>query len=114
MEATKWMNYLSCLIKSALVVVEAVDIDAQSTLVHCSDGWDRTPQLVSLAQLLLDPYYRTIKVGGTHTVLCLCFTSIIIFCLFNIGNSFHPQNFRKKRNQTVRIVKSYWTTREKE
>lgn len=29
-------------------------------LVHCSDGWDRTSQLVSLAQLLIDPYYRTI------------------------------------------------------
>ena len=24
-----------------------------------SDGWDRTTQLVSLACLLLDPYYRT-------------------------------------------------------
>jgi len=32
-----------------------------SVLVHCSDGWDRTAQLTSLAQLLLDPYYRTIK-----------------------------------------------------
>lgn len=30
-------------------------------LVHCSDGWDRTSQLASLAQLLLDPYYRTIE-----------------------------------------------------
>jgi myotubularin-related protein 1/2 len=29
-------------------------------MVHCSDGWDRTAQLVSLAELLLDPYYRTI------------------------------------------------------
>lgn len=26
-----------------------------------SDGWDRTSQLVSLANLLLDPYYRTFK-----------------------------------------------------
>jgi len=26
-----------------------------------SDGWDRTSQLVSLAQMLLDPHYRTIK-----------------------------------------------------
>mmetsp|Transcript_1862 Transcript_1862/g.5441 ORF Transcript_1862/g.5441 Transcript_1862/m.5441 type:complete len:185 (-) Transcript_1862:455-1009(-) len=28
-------------------------------MVHCSDGWDRTPQLCGLAQLLVDPYYRT-------------------------------------------------------
>ncbi len=30
-----------------------------SVLLHCSDGWDRTPQLLSLALLLLDPHYRT-------------------------------------------------------
>ena len=32
-----------------------------TVLIHCSDGWDRTAQLTSLAQLLLDPYYRTIE-----------------------------------------------------
>lgn len=32
-----------------------------SVLVHCSDGWDRTAQMSSLAMLLLDPFYRTIK-----------------------------------------------------
>ena len=31
-------------------------------LVHCSDGWDRTPQIVALAELMLDPYYRTLEV----------------------------------------------------
>jgi hypothetical protein len=30
-------------------------------LVHCSDGWDRTPQLIAVAQLLLEPYYRTLR-----------------------------------------------------
>ncbi len=30
-------------------------------MVHCSDGWDRTSQLVSLSQLVLDKYYRTIE-----------------------------------------------------
>ena len=30
-------------------------------LVHCSDGWDRTPQIVSLAQLMIDPFYRTVR-----------------------------------------------------
>ena len=29
--------------------------------MHCSDGWDRTAQLCSLAAILLDPYYRTIE-----------------------------------------------------
>jgi hypothetical protein len=32
-----------------------------SVLIHCSDGWDRTAQLSSLSQLLLDPFYRTIN-----------------------------------------------------
>jgi hypothetical protein len=29
--------------------------------VHCSDGWDRTAQLCSLAAIILDPYYRTFE-----------------------------------------------------
>ncbi|MEQ2160701.1 hypothetical protein GOODEAATRI_002145, partial [Goodea atripinnis] len=32
-----------------------------SVLVHCSDGWDRTAQVCSVACVLLDPYYRTLK-----------------------------------------------------
>lgn len=32
-----------------------------SVLVHCSDGWDRTPQICSTVELLLDPYYRTLE-----------------------------------------------------
>lgn len=42
-------------------VAEVLHEDGASVLVHCSDGWDRTPQLVALAQLILDPYYRTIR-----------------------------------------------------
>ncbi len=30
-------------------------------LVHCSDGWDRSSQLISLSEILIDPYYRTIN-----------------------------------------------------
>lgn len=30
-------------------------------LVCCNEGWDQTSQLVSLSQLMLDPYYRTIE-----------------------------------------------------
>jgi hypothetical protein len=40
-------------------VVEALE-SGTAVLVHCSDGWDRTSQLCSLAQIVLDEHYRTI------------------------------------------------------
>ncbi|XP_062240729.1 myotubularin-related protein 3 isoform X2 [Platichthys flesus] len=61
LESTKWLQHLSLLLKAALLVVNAVDRDLRPVLVHCSDGWDRTPQIVALSKLLLDPYYRTIE-----------------------------------------------------
>uniref|UniRef100_A0A671S4E4 phosphatidylinositol-3,5-bisphosphate 3-phosphatase n=1 Tax=Sinocyclocheilus anshuiensis TaxID=1608454 RepID=A0A671S4E4_9TELE len=61
LESTKWLQHLSLLLKASLLVVNAVDRDHRPVLVHCSDGWDRTPQIVALAKLLLDPYYRTIE-----------------------------------------------------
>ncbi|XP_066291568.1 myotubularin-related protein 3-like isoform X1 [Branchiostoma lanceolatum] len=61
LESTKWLQYLSQLMKSVLMVVNAVDLENRPVVVHCTDGWDRTPQLVALAELLLDPYYRTIE-----------------------------------------------------
>ena len=33
----------------------------RTVLLHCSDGWDRTPQLSGLAQLLVDPEVRTLE-----------------------------------------------------
>ncbi|KAF2073570.1 hypothetical protein CYY_005119 [Polysphondylium violaceum] len=61
LDDTAWLEHIYQLINSAHMVVELVDKKGTSVLTHCSDGWDRTSQLVSLSQLLLDPYYRTIK-----------------------------------------------------
>ncbi|XP_046694910.1 myotubularin-related protein 3 isoform X5 [Silurus meridionalis] len=61
LESTKWLQHLSLLLKASLLVVNAVDRDSRPVLVHCSDGWDRTPQIVALSKLLLDPYYRTME-----------------------------------------------------
>lgn len=48
----------SCLSPCSL----CLDITAgDPVVIHCSDGWDRTSQLSSVAMLCLDPYYRTIK-----------------------------------------------------
>ncbi|KAM8976133.1 phosphatidylinositol-3,5-bisphosphate 3-phosphatase MTMR4 [Pelodytes ibericus] len=61
LESTKWLQHLSVMLKAATVVANAVDREERPVLVHCSDGWDRTPQIVSLAKILLDPYYRTLE-----------------------------------------------------
>lgn len=42
-------------------MVHLLDQKNSSTLVHCSDGWDRTAQVCALAQLLMDSYYRTLE-----------------------------------------------------
>ncbi|XP_060533012.1 myotubularin-related protein 3 [Cylas formicarius] len=60
LEGTRWLLHMSGLIKAAVTLAGAVERDARPVVVHCSDGWDRTPQIVALAELLLDPYYRTV------------------------------------------------------
>jgi myotubularin-related protein 1/2 len=42
-------------------VADKIENNKTSVVVHCSDGWDRTAQLTSLAMMMLDPYYRTLK-----------------------------------------------------
>uniref|UniRef100_A0A915KHZ2 Myotubularin phosphatase domain-containing protein n=1 Tax=Romanomermis culicivorax TaxID=13658 RepID=A0A915KHZ2_ROMCU len=59
LDSTQWIAYLHILLASALKVVETLHYQAKCVLVHCSDGWDRTTQIISLAKLMLDPYYRT-------------------------------------------------------
>ncbi|XP_014513688.1 phosphatidylinositol-3-phosphatase myotubularin-1 isoform X1 [Vigna radiata var. radiata] len=54
-----WLLHVQNVLAGAAWIAARVAIENSSVLVHCSDGWDRTSQLVSLANLLLDPYYRT-------------------------------------------------------
>lgn len=61
LEGSRWLHHLSGLMRAAVAVASAVAQEGRPVLVHCSDGWDRTPQIVALAELLLDPYYRTIE-----------------------------------------------------
>lgn len=54
-----WMEHLRTTLRAASLIAQMVHSQRYSVLVHCSDGWDRTPQLTSLAQLLLDATFRT-------------------------------------------------------
>ncbi|XP_028414380.1 uncharacterized protein LOC114537531 [Dendronephthya gigantea] len=61
LEASGWMAYISLILQGAISIVRHVDQKGIAALIHCSDGWDRTAQLSALSQILLDPFYRTIK-----------------------------------------------------
>jgi rhodanese-related sulfurtransferase len=48
------------LLRGAIRIASLVH-SGKTVVVHCTHGWDRTTQLVSLSELLLDGYYRTLR-----------------------------------------------------
>ncbi|XP_033905928.3 myotubularin-related protein 1-like isoform X6 [Acipenser ruthenus] len=60
-DSTHWLEYIRLLLMGAVRIADKLESGKTSVVVHCSDGWDRTAQLTSLALLMLDSYYRTIK-----------------------------------------------------
>ena len=58
--ATGWLGHIGRILSGARMMVHEVNDKSRTVVLHCSDGWDRTAQLCSLAELCLDPYYRTI------------------------------------------------------
>ncbi|CAF0774782.1 unnamed protein product [Didymodactylos carnosus] len=67
LESSRWLHNISLLLAAASFVATAIDKQSRPVLVHCSDGWDRTPQITALAQIMLDPHYRTIE--GFQTLI---------------------------------------------
>ena len=57
---SEWLDILQEINKS---VVKTVDLlrCGNRVLVHCSDGWDRTPEMSSLSRICLDRYHRTLE-----------------------------------------------------
>ena len=68
LEKSKWRKHISKILEGATEVATTIAIQHSHVLIHCSDGWDRTSQLSALAQLLLDPYYRTLE--GFMVLIC--------------------------------------------
>merc|ERR1712048_211245 len=56
-----WLGHIQSILAATAKVVKMIHHDSHTVLVHCSDGWDRTSQMCALTQLLLDPYFRTIR-----------------------------------------------------
>ncbi len=47
---------ISTILKSVNMIVDSIIKDKRNVVIHCSDGWDRTAQLCSLSQILIEPY----------------------------------------------------------
>lgn len=57
---TDWLKHVRGVLRGADRGASLMQ-NGQSINIHCSDGWDRTPQLTAMIQILLDPFYRTRK-----------------------------------------------------
>ena len=57
----RWLDLHTSLLGGAAHVARLLAGERTSVFLHCSDGWDRTPQLTSLAMLLCDGHYRSLR-----------------------------------------------------
>lgn len=61
LEQSEWLQQIRNLLQLSGAVVDLIDLQGSSVTLAFEDGWDITAQISSLAQLCLDPYYRTIE-----------------------------------------------------
>ena len=80
-EDTKWLSLIRLIWSAAWETAYWVHVHRMPVLLHCSHGWDRTSQVAALAQLLLDPHYRT-----REGFACLCEKDFMSF-----GHPFHTR-----------------------
>ena len=69
------------ILATATRIADRVESGKSSVMVHCSDGWDRTTQLTSLAMIMLDSYYRTLE--GFEVLCFILCQSIFAFNVMN-------------------------------
>lgn len=61
LESIDWFGMVRAALSTAIVVANLNHRENKPVVVHGQTGWDNTALVVALAQLLIDPYYRTIK-----------------------------------------------------
>ena len=87
LNACGWLGHIRLLLGSALEVALVLR-DGTHALVHCSDGWDRTSQICALAQLLVDPFFRTMS--GFRVLVQKDFVAFGHMCRKRLGTVAHP------------------------
>ncbi|XP_060586000.1 myotubularin-related protein 5-like, partial [Ruditapes philippinarum] len=60
-EESGWLPQIQNVLQLAGATVDLLDVQGSSVMICLEDGWDITTQVVSVAEVLLDPYYRTME-----------------------------------------------------
>ena len=89
---SKWVKLLQLCLESSNQVAQKLSEKGGmgGVLVHCSDGWDRTAQVCALAEMLIDPFYRTIE----------GFATLVEKEWLSFGHQFHKRCGHGSRNHT--------------
>uniref|UniRef100_A0A915J032 Myotubularin phosphatase domain-containing protein n=1 Tax=Romanomermis culicivorax TaxID=13658 RepID=A0A915J032_ROMCU len=67
LDESGWLQQIKSILQISNAIVDLVDLQNSSVAVCLEYGWDATIQIVSLAELMLDPFYRTIE--GFRTLI---------------------------------------------
>ena len=97
-ESSGWPNFIFGIIRASVNIASSIR-HGYSVLIHCSDGWDRCSQLTSFSELLIDPYFRTIK--GYMTLIEKDFVSF--GHQFRIRNGYYSKE-ENNENKTSPIL----------
>ncbi|ESO95293.1 hypothetical protein LOTGIDRAFT_232003 [Lottia gigantea] len=60
-EESEWLLQIQSILQLAGATVDLLDVQGSSVMICLEDGWDVTTQVIAIAEILLDPYYRTIE-----------------------------------------------------
>ena len=68
MKGGKWVKQLRTIMNALKSCVENLQACPTTMIVHCTDGWDRTPEMCALIQIAMCANYRTVK-GFTEVLI---------------------------------------------
>ncbi|RWS28784.1 myotubularin-related protein 13-like protein [Leptotrombidium deliense] len=60
-ESSDWLNQLQTIMQVSSAIIDLIDYQGSSVMLFLEDGTDLVPQIVSVAEICLDPYYRTFE-----------------------------------------------------